>query len=208
MLIEISVGDEWLHDYPILGPISRPNPPTFAVWMTASADPLDFVGTVFVTAKMGNASWIRADDGRPEALPVWSLARGGQPTSSSPAPDGVTGATPVDDSAYVVSWDSPPAEVYVWLEINHSVDYTAAYPDGAGPGTSGYSGGPGGSGQPALIYCAGVDTTVPGASRTMQLTGHSEPGDIGVGTVYDDLAGIDSALRIINHATVQVGGNE
>ena len=80
MLIEISVGDEWLHDYPILGPISRPNPPTFAVWMTASADPLDFVGTVFVTAKMGNASWIRADDGRPaHSRADAELVRGGKP---------------------------------------------------------------------------------------------------------------------------------
>ncbi|MBU0956024.1 MAG: hypothetical protein KKI09_11405 [Spirochaetes bacterium] len=202
--IDIEAGDEWTHPYPVLGFITRPNYPTFALWLSDEEN--NFLETVFVTAKIGKAKWIMADDSRPEALPLWSKTRGGQPESANPETDAVCGATPKGSHSYGLPQANLPERMYVWLEINHSVDYNDYYAaDIQDPGDPYYSGGKGGSGQPALVYRAYVDRSAPAGTKIyFELMGHSQPGGSWQGTDYYE-GGTDSlstALQIIQSAVL------
>jgi hypothetical protein len=199
--IELTAGRNWVHPFPLLGPITKPNYPTFALWISDEAG--TYLDTVFATSKVASESWIMADDNRPEALPTWSHARGGQPTKAAPAPDAVSGSSPRTDCAFALSRGSLPQRVLLWLEINHSVDYNSTFPENLhDPAAIGYSGGPGGSGQPALLYRAVVDFgDASGSVVPFTLVGHSEPGGAWIGTdAYPDVSGLNSALEILADA--------
>lgn len=202
--VDIVAGEEWVHPFPLFGPITKPNYPTFALWVTEEDG--TYIDTVFVTKKIGDASWAYADDGRPEALPLWSKVRGGQPSSGSPVADGVSGASPRGSQAYGLTRGALPDRIYIWLEINHSVDYNASYKEGiSDPDAPFYSGGKGGSGQPALVYRALVDLSQsPGTGFSLDLVGHSEAGGVWDGTDYyaADPGEITTALSIVKSATV------
>lgn len=202
--VRIEAGDEWNHPFPVFGPFTMPNPPTFAVWIT-DADGR-FIRTVCVTQKMGKASWVANDVSTPEALPTWCQARpGGQPTARNPVADAVTAATPGASSVFRFGNEDLPERVLVWLEINHSVDYNRAWPEGVSSTPArGYSGGAGGSGQPALVYRADVDLTATGSETPLELVGHSESGGRGNGTIYPDLTTLTTALEIVRSAVVSV----
>ncbi|WP_155816629.1 hypothetical protein [Sphaerochaeta pleomorpha] len=202
--ITMESGDEWLHDYPLLGPIAMKNPPTFALWVTDESD--NYIDTIFVTKKFGEVSWIANDDPREEALPLYSFVRGGQPTKETPAPDEITGATPLASSSYKVIPSSDLKKCKLYLEINHSLDYNSFFLEGVNDmNASNYSGGIGGSGQPALVYCAVIDRESD-ASKTVEfeLVGYSEPGKAGNGTIYTDLSQITTAKDIVKTVKVQV----
>ena len=117
--------------------------------------------------------------------------------------DAMSGATPDGSSSYGVARGLLPDRVYLWLEINHSVDYNHAFPKGIDdPGDPRYSGGRNGSGQPALVYQADVDTRAAEGTRVaFRLMGHSEPGGAWRGVdYYADLSGVTTARSIINGA--------
>ncbi len=200
--LSVDAGPEWIHEFPILGPIVKPNEPTFALWLTDEAG--GYLDTLFVTRKAGKAAWVSADDGRPEALPLFFHARGGQPSAEHPAPDGVTGASPKNGLELVFVPKNLPNRFYVYGEFNHSVDYNGAYPEGVTDASAAnYSGGKGGSGQPAVVYRALIDSeTDRGSEVALELVGHSEPGAPGNGTIYGDLSGLTGAVRIVRSIKV------
>lgn len=204
-LVSVETGKNWLHDYPILGPIKKKNPPTYALWITDEYD--RYIDTIYVTKKMGEASWVSNDDNRPEALPLWSYMRGGQPSEKNRAPDGVTGATAKVSSKYLVSPGSYLSKFKIWLEINHSIDYNDYFPTGINDeNASNFSGGEGGSGQPALVYSSSIIDMVNDSESVVELIlcGHSEPGGAKTGTIYGDLSKITSAKKIIANVKVEL----
>jgi len=202
--ITLQPGDNWLHDHPLFGPFTFENPPTFALWITDEFD--TYVDTIYVSKKIGQVAWISNDDPRPEALPLWSFKRGGQPTEESPVPDGITGATPKDSSMYQVSPGSGLSKFTLWLELNHSLDYNSYYLEGINDeNAENYSGGIGGSGQPSLVYRADIDlNTDSGMLINFVLAGHGEPGGESTGTVYADTSSVSSAKEILERAEVKI----
>lgn len=200
--LSIEAGDEWLHDFPLFGPFKIKNPPTMAAWVTDEHG--NFLQTIYVSDKMGRSEWKFNQDNRPEALPTWVYQRGGQPTTDAPESDGVTGATPDGDQSFALSPSDDLERFYIWLEVNHSVDYNQAYPEGVeDPQAPGYSGGEGGSGQPALVFRVFVDRNLhQGRTLPMDILGHSAPGGISDGTLYTELQGITTARNIVREAYV------
>lgn len=91
----------------------------------------------------------------------------------------------------------------VKIELNHSIDFNDSYPKNAKEGDANYSGGKEGSGQPALVYEAMVDLTTGQKTFNAQLIGHSSP-DGTSGTIYKDMSGITTALKIVKQITVTV----
>ncbi len=198
IVVELVTGPNWIHDFPLFGPISKPNRPTFALWISDEAG--RYIDTIFVTAKMARGAWSFADDERPEALPLWSSVKG------RPVPDALSGATPKGASSYQINPKTLPDRFIVWLEINHSVDYNESYPEGVeDPADPRYSGGRGGSGQPALVYRAQVEPAKQSSSLVeLTLFGHSDAGGLGGGALSVDLSGLDSALHILKKAVVHI----
>jgi hypothetical protein len=89
--------------------------------------------------------------------------------------------------------------VVVYLEVNASTDFNAAYPADATPGASNYSGGEWGSGQPSLVYAVTVDTErsrQTGDTGRFRLAGHGSP-DGSDGRLYPKLGGITTARSIL-----------
>ncbi len=91
----------------------------------------------------------------------------------------------------------------VKIEVNHSTDFNAHYPEDAVEGESNYSGGKMGSGQPSLVYVAEVDLTKEQKEFIATLKGHGSP-DGSDGEVYPDLSGITSARSILKSITVWI----
>jgi len=204
LLIKVDTGSEWLHNHPLIGPITRPNPPTFAIWITDELN--NYIDDIYVTKKIGQVAWIANDDPRPEALPLWSSVRGGQPTVENQVPDGLSGATPSIASSFKVSPASGLSRFIIWLEINHSLDYNSFFPEGVNDDEAdNYSGGIGGSGQPALVYRADIDTALnAGSIVELILAGHSESGGDDSGVYYADLTCITTAADIIEKVEVEI----
>lgn len=200
--LSIEAGSEWLHDFTLFGPFKVKNPPTMAVWV--SDEEGNFLQTIYVSDKMGRSAWKFNQDNRPEALPTWVAQRGSQPTTDSPEADGVTGATPDGDQSFSLSPVDGLNRFYIWMEVNHSVDYNQAYPEGIDdPSNPAYSGGEGGSGQPALVYRVLVDRNLhQGRTLPMDLLGHSDPGGQSDGIITESLQGITTARDIVREAYV------
>ena len=214
--IEITPGEHYDHKMRILPLIRITNNPQMAIW--AETEEGEFIATLFVTERVATQSWRKApgDDTpkdairRPEALPIWSHRSGESPAASAgaasdaaPAADAVTGATPA--ASFTVHSRLPQREepIVVYLEVNMSTDFNEAYPADAREESVAYSGGPWGSGQPALIYRA----TLPGDAEGLEepvrfeLVGHSSP-DGSDGVIYDRLDGVTTARDILAEAWV------
>jgi len=111
--------------------------PQIAIWIEDSSG--RFVDTIYVTKKSAKADWWFAKGARrPEALPVWSHARGTQaadgsfmPEADHPLPDAVSGATP--GATFALAWELPPGLALgtyrIRAELNLSYDWNEAYPD-------------------------------------------------------------------------------
>jgi len=204
---ELSPGSAWMHDFGLL----QKNPPQFCLWIENGSG--DYVETLYATKKIASQGWVfNGGNRRKEALPVWCRKRGivysdglYLPTKERPLTDALSGATP--KAGFSLSFDPPQGltRFYVYLEINHSTDFNAAYPKDAAAGTAAYSGGKEGSGQPALLYRVLVDTAAADVGSECELVGHSSP-DGSDGDIYPDMAGIDSALEILGELTVRKNG--
>lgn len=204
---DLTPGEAWIHDFSAF----VKNPPQFSLW--AEDESGGYVKTLYATKKIAKEAWVfNGGNRRKEALPYWSRKRGVAypdglylPTKERPLTDGLTGSTP--KAAFSLSFDPPEGlnRFYVYLELNHSTDFNAAYPIEAAPGTSAYSGGKEGSGQPALVYRVLIDMSADPAGATCELVGHSSP-DGSDGSVDPDVAGIDSALKILGGFTVRRNG--
>jgi hypothetical protein len=115
----------------------------------------------------------------------------------------MTGATPRADFDVRLKEKAGLKHFYVMVEVNHSIDFNDRYSDDKKEGEPDYSGGPEGSGQPALVYKADVDLDSARTSFEAILIGRSST-DGSDGKLYDDLYGITSALTIVKRITVCV----
>jgi hypothetical protein len=91
----------------------------------------------------------------------------------------------------------------VKIELNHSADWNDNYPQDAGEGDSNYSGGHGGSGQPAIVYASAIDLTSGAKQYTASIIGHSSP-DGANGEIYSDTSSLTSALKMVKEITISI----
>ena len=207
--VSIEQGDEWLHDFPLFLGINKKNPPQIAIWTEDEAG--RYLSTVYVTHKIATQSWQSSKGNRrKEALPHWCHQRGVQysdglylPTKKEPLTDGVTGATPTGSFDVRMTPTGKRKRFVVKVEINHSTDWNEAYPKSAKEGTPNYSGGKEGSGQPAVVYAATVDTESGEKEFTASLIGHSSP-DGNSGDLTADTSTLTTALHIVRNITIKI----
>lgn len=207
--VNIGQGRNWLHDFPLFLGIKRKNAPQIAIWIEDTSG--KYLSTVYVTDKIATQSWMAAGGNRrKEALPCWCHARGIQyedglylPTKKRPLVDGISGATPRGSFDVKISPRGGIRQIVVKIEVNHSTDFNNYYPKGAKEGTSGWSGGEMGSGQPALVYEARVDLDSGRGEYEAALIGHSSP-DGTSGGIDPDLSTLTTALEIVGRITITV----
>ena len=207
--VSIEAGDGWLHDYPLFLGIKKKNPPQIAVWLEDTDG--RYLGTLYASKKIATQGWVSAGGNRrKEALPYWCHRRGVVyedglylPTKSQPLVDGMTGATPRASFDMRLKEQAGLSHFYVMMEVNHSIDFNDRYSDDKKEGEPDYSGGTEGSGQPALVYRADVDLDSARTSYEGVLIGRSSA-DGADGKLFNDLAGLTSALTIVKRVTVNV----
>ncbi len=195
--IGIEAGTGWLHDYPLFLGINKKNPPQIAIW----AEDTDghYIATLYASRKIATQGWVGAHGNpRKEALPYWSHKCG-----TLPLVDVLTGATPRETFHVRMKDKTPMRRFNILVEVNHSIDWNDAYPEGAAVGTPSYSGGTEGSGQPSIIYKVSIDTD--SCTRTFGATvlGHGSP-DGSDGDLHRDMDGITTALTIVRRISVTV----
>ena len=169
----------------------------------------NYLSTIFVTYKIATEEW-QSNKGnrRKESLPYWCHQRGVVyedglllPTKERPLTDGITGATPTEDKTIKITPKNLEKPFVIKAEFNHSVDFNDNYPKNAEEGDDNYSGGEGGSGQPAVIYATTVypDTKY----AVLELIGYSSP-DGSNGEIYTDLQKLTSAKSIVRSINLTV----
>ena len=170
--------------------------PQFAAWIETADG--RFVKTILVTGKAAKENWMSCPvSGRPEALPVWSHAAG------KLVVDAESSATPRGDESVtgILSGLLSGSEYIVRFEINKSFDYNDSWLKNAKPGEKGFSGV---NGQPSLVYEAHF---IAGRAATIHLVpagrGSVDGSD---GIMIPGLAGLTTALSIVNDITVTVKG--
>ena len=209
LCVNIEAGDGWLHDYPLFLGIKKKNPPQIAAWLEDTDG--RYLSTLYASKKIATQGWASSGGNRrKEALPYWCHRRGVVyedglylPTKSQPLVDGMTGATPRADFNVRLKEKTGLRHFYVMVEVNHSIDFNDRYSDDKREGEPDYSGGPEGSGQPALVYRVDVNLDSASTSFDAVLIGHSSA-DGSDGKLYNDLYGITSALTIVKRITVNV----
>lgn len=203
--IQVSTGENWLHDYPLFLGLTKENPPQFAIWITDSDT--NYLTTLFATNKIAHENWISSKGNRrKESLPFWVHNRGViyddglyLPTKKKPLTDGISAATPKSDSEIKFKPDSN--NFIVFAEFNHSIDFNETFKKSAKQGDPTYSGGEEGSGQPAVIYAASINMSSDRNEWQLTLIGHSSP-DGSDGTIYKDTNTLTSALKIVEAITI------
>lgn len=198
--IEISTGDNWLHDFPLFLGLSKKNPPQFAIWIEDTAG--NYVSTIFATYKIATESWVsNKGNRRKESLPHWCYQRGVVyddglylPTKENPLTDGITGATPKTDKKINLHPNKLSLPFVIKAEFNHSVDFNDFYPSNAKEGNFNYSGGEEGSGQPAIVYATTINNNA--KEFVLQPIGHSSP-DGSNGMIYKNMNELTSAKSIV-----------
>ena len=209
LCVNIEAGDGWLHDYPLFLGIKKKNPPQIAAWLEDTDG--RYLSTLYASKKIATQGWASSGGNRrKEALPYWCHRRGVVyedglylPTKSQPLVDGMTGATPRADFNVRLKEKTGLRHFYVMVEVNHSIDFNDRYSNDRKEGEPDYSGGPEGSGQPALVYRADVNLDSARTSFDAILIGRSSS-DGADGKLYDDLTGITSAFTIVKRITVNV----
>ncbi|MBN2279134.1 MAG: hypothetical protein JXQ65_00985 [Candidatus Marinimicrobia bacterium] len=205
--IEIKTGAHWLHEFPILFGIKKENPPQFAIWLEDTLG--NYLSTIYVTSKIANESWLaNGDNRRQEALPHWCFQRGVKytdglylPTKENPFTDCITGATPKTNKTIQLDFEKVDEPVVIKAEFNHSTDWNDYFPEKAKKGNANYSGGKGGSGQPAIVYSDTIDYQ--NSVYQLELIGRSSA-DGSTGDLYNDFEKLTSAKEIIESIKVEV----
>jgi hypothetical protein len=201
IIVSLSPGPDYSHKVKF-GLVSMTITPQIAIWVE-SADGA-YVDTIYVSGKAGSAKWSAAGGARrPEALPVWSHARGVaasdgiyMPDKKHPVSDAVSGATPTKAVQY--SWEVPASlrgkACKVRAELNSSYDWNEAYPDKLPKTDSRWSEV---NGQPSVIYEGTVRLDGGAASVVLEPVGtgalRGEDGVVRAGT-----AGLTTALRLVD----------
>jgi hypothetical protein len=221
LTLHVRQGEHWGHRFKA-GLISINTTPQIAVWV----EDLDgnYIDTLYVTMRTATQNWrgkagpheARGNIRRKASLPYWAHKRGIMyedglylPTKKEPLPDSITSASPnasfrlesrVPDPGLDPEYGSP---FVVLLEVNNSTDFNEFYTEKSKPGDPNFSGGSYGSGQPALVYTAAVDTSSGRSRFGMSIIGHSSPsGDDG--RLYEDVSTITTAGSIIDTVYVEM----
>ncbi len=150
---------------------------------------------------------IRTKYRRVDALPIWSHKRGmiyadGMyvPTNDKPLPDGITGATPLDNFILNTSVDYSDKFV-VKLEINVAFDDNEYYSEFDFPDDEIFHNGTGQLGQPSLVFKGTIAPEKDSNYQLMNLEGrghHSAQN----GTIYKDVSTLTTALEIVEFIVV------
>lgn len=206
--VKLKAGPAYLTQH-WFGPVPAKMAPQAAIWLETAAG--KYVDTIFVTKASAAEGWKAAGGARrPEALPLWSHARGVKaadglfmPERSHPLPDAISGAT--SKAGFTRSWAIPaslPAGSYVLkVELNASYDWNAAYPDKLPKGDARYSLC---NGQPSLLWAAAIELGGPAASAVLAPIGTGalngedgslRPGLEGITTAKDIVASIEAEYR-------------
>lgn len=205
----MKAGESYVSEpQPIFLNISYTSIPQVAVWIETMDG--QYIDTLYVTGKSANSNF-GSEDGelvrRPEALPYWSFSRGIQEEDGYFAPsinnadlDGVTGATPLNDS--LIALTAPKMGSYrLMLEVNRSYDFNEYYSKDRFPEDATYSGS-GSSGQPSLIYSVDIDSNSSG-KYLMELIGHGHHSGQD-GKLYTDMSGITTAKELLSFIVVEL----
>jgi hypothetical protein len=191
------------------GLISMKLRPQMAMWIETADG--RFVDTIYVTGKAASGKWSAAKGARrPEALPVWSHARGiaaadgiYMPDKAASLPDAVSGAT--STSAFTRAWAIPaglaPGSYRIKVELNSSYDWNEAFPDKLPKDDPRYSEV---NGQPSIVWEATLE--LGGAASRVELRpvgsgslrgedGAVKPGLAGLTSARDLAASIDAEYR-------------
>lgn len=215
--IRIAAGEHFTHELRIMPLIRVSNAPQMAAWCETTDG--TFLATLFVTERLGTQGWRgapadptpTAEIRRPESLPVWAHRHGRVyadglrvPTREQPAPDAVTAATPKEGFTLETLLPAGYDELVVFFEINHSADFNECFGADLPSDHPKYSGGPWGSGQPALVYRAHVSTAEPPETTMLVLVGHASP-DGSAGGIEPDLSEVTTARRIVSEVDITVG---
>jgi len=202
--VRLEAGSAYSHTR-WMGPVPMKLTPQIAIWIETADG--RFVDTIYVTRRSAQSSWRGgANIRRPEALPIWSHARGVvaadglyMPDRGHPLPDAVSGATPTGSFAktWIVPADLAPGAYRIRAELNASFDYNEAYPDklpASDPRNSGANG------QPSILWEADIQIGPAPASVELKVlgTGSLRGSD---GAVATGLAGITSARAIASGIT-------
>jgi hypothetical protein len=200
IVVSVVPGPEYSHKVKF-GLASMTITPQMAIWIETADG--RFVDTIYVTEKSATAKWAAAGGARrPEALPLWSHARGVRaddglymPDKKGRLPDAISGATPT--KAFSKTWKVPaslaPGSYRVRVELNSSFDWNEAYPDKlpkADPRWSEVNG------QPSVVHEAtiqlgrGAESVVLEPKGTGSLRGED-------GKVTSGLLGLTTALELV-----------
>lgn len=205
--ILIEKGDAWLHDFELFMGIKKKNPPQLAVWVEDMKG--HYISTIYVSHKIATQSWAgNGGNRRKESLPVWCFARGIQatdglylPTKEEPLTDGISGATPPGSFDVKIHPVNDLKQFIVKMEFNHSTDWNDDFPKNAQVGDANYSGGKGGSGQPAVVYSATIDLNSGQKEYKAAIIGRSSP-DGSDGKIIPETSSLTSALNIVKDVTI------
>lgn len=215
VVLNVAAGEHFMHKLKVMPFVRVKNYPQMAAW--CETEDGQFVSTLFITERVATQNWRGApadptpteDIRREESLPAWSHRHGGtyadgthMPTREEPMPDAVTTATP--KAGFDVYTELPPGydTLWVYFEVNNSTDFNEFYPEDAPRGSKAYSGGPWGSGQPALVYGARIEVDALDTAE-LELLGHSSP-DGSDGRVHEDTSRITTAAAILEGVSLTV----
>lgn len=191
------------------------NHPLFAIWLADETG--KYIQTLYVSESVGKGTylhstrnkgmWQPGEIQRPATLPYWIHQRnelnengGLLPTPRKPVADAYTGATIKNSFRLRLTTDRVLTGRYkVYFEINQSWDwndfwYNDKYPDDKEYKTSS---------QPAVVYCADIDTQTPAAVVKFTPIGHSHYAGAD-GSLTTDLSTLTTALQIAGQIRVQI----
>jgi hypothetical protein len=149
-------------------------------------------------------NWKPGERRRPAALPYWGHKRGLKapdglylPTPQKPLPDAITGATPKTNFVIKTSLNPDLKSVRLLMEINQTWDWNQYWHNNRFPDDDEYKT----SCQPALVYMAEVDFSMPNAIIELKPIGHSHPSGK-TGELFTDISTFTTALNIAKKVTV------
>ncbi len=161
----------------------------------------------FDEKKAGDGDYRRVD-----ALPVWSHQRGVQyddglyvPTTEEPLPDGITGATFIDNFRLLSSIDST-SKFHVKVEINVAFDDNEYYSEYDFPEDDIFHNGTGQLGQPSIVFDVEIDMNDNKEYYLMNLIGHGHQSGQ-TGDIYMDMSTLTTAKEIVERIVVGVKGS-
>lgn len=198
--------------------------PQMAIWVTDTLG--QFVQNVFVSKataeglffggrskdnfkEFDNQASTSTDYRRVNALPIWSHNRGVPyadsmfvPTRDMPLPDGITGATIIDNFKMTTGIDSL-SKFVLNIELNVAFDDNEYFSEYDYPDDEIYHSGTGQLGQPSLLFQSEIDMQDGKDFYLMELMGHGHHSGQD-GKVYEDLSQLSTALQIVERIVIKV----